>query len=305
MTFTTAFDLLRDTYHEWSEDKVPRLGAALACYTVFSLAPLLVILLAVAGLLFGPSAADQLTTEIGNTVGRPVGEAVGAMLKQGSQPATGGWAAVIGTITLLFTASGVFGALQDALNTIWKVQPRPGRGLWGLLRDRFLSLSMVLGVCFLLLVSLAVTAALAALTRFWTPSSEGAASYLIDALNEAVAFGVVTVLFALVYKFLPDAEVRWADVWLGAALTALLFVVGKYLLGAYLATASVTSGYGAAGSLVLIVLWVYYSSQLVLFGAEFTRVYAQKFGEGIKPAADAVAMTAEAQARQGILPAAR
>lgn len=301
MNLSAAYRLLKDTFHEWNEDKVPRLGAALACYTVFSLAPLLVLILAVAGLVFGPTAGQRIADTIGATVGKPVGDAVGQMLAESNRPATGGVAAVVGVVALLFGAAGVFGQLQDALNTIWKVEPKPNRGLWGMVRDRFWSLAMVFGVCFLLLVSLVLTAGLEGLSRLWAPAHpQGVALYLTWAVNEAVNLLVLTGLFALTYKYLPDAEVRWADVGLGAFLTAVLFTVGKYLLGVYVAAGNVTTGYGAAGSLVLVIVWVYYSSQIVLFGAELTRVYAQRYGHGVRPAADAVPVNAEAQARQGI-----
>jgi membrane protein len=306
MTISAILGLLKDSYREWNDDKVPRLGAALACYTVFSLAPLLVVVLAVTGLVFGPSAAQQLTREISDTVGQPVGQAIGSMIREGSHPATGGWAAVLGISTLLFGCTGVFVELQDSLNTIWKVAPKPGRGLWGIVRDRFLSLAMVCGICFLLLVSLVVTAGLASAARLWTPGAlAGWGAFLVYVLNELVAFLVVTGLFALVYKYLPDAEIRWSDVGLGAALTALLFTVGKYLLGTYLANDSVTTGYGAAGSLVLIVFWVYYSSQIFLFGAELTRVYADRFGHGVQPSVNAEFLSPETQARQGLKPEAQ
>lgn len=300
MQFRQGFGLLKDTFHEWSEDKAPRLGAALAYYSVFSIGPLLVIAIAVAGLIFGKEAArGEIVDEIKGTVGEPVALALQQMLANASDPGWGTGAAIIGIITLLFGASGVFGQLQDALNTIWKVEPKPGRGIWGIIQDRFLSLTMVLGTGFLLLVSLVVTAALAALSASLSASLPGGA-YVWEPVNQLVSFLVITLLFAMIYRFLPDAEVAWRDVWIGAAMTAVLFTVGKFLLGWYLGHGSVTSAFGAAGSLVIILLWVYYSAQILLFGAEFTRLHAQKYGSGLRPTPNAVPVAKEARERQGM-----
>jgi membrane protein len=300
MRFSQAIHLLKDTFHEWNEDKAPRLGAALAYYSVFSIGPLLVIAIAVAGLIFGREAAQgEVVDEIKGTVGEPVARALQQMLANASDPGWGTAAALLGIITLLFGASGVFGQLQDALNTIWKVEPKPGRGIWGIVQDRFLSLTMVLGTGFLLLVSLVITAALSALNTSLSSSLPGGA-YLWQPINLIVSYGVVTLLFAMIYRFLPDAQVAWRDVWIGAGITAVLFTVGKFLLGWYLGQGSVTSAYGAAGSLVVILLWVYYSSQILLFGAEFTRVYAEQYGSGVQPTPNAVPVDEEARARQGM-----
>jgi membrane protein len=299
------YGLLKETVAEWSADKVPRLGAALAYYTVFSLGPLLVIVLAVAGVVFGEEAAGkEVIAEISDTFGEPVGHAADDILKQAANPLGCGLAALFGIVMLLFGASGIFSQLQDALNTIWKVEPKPGRGILGIVRDRSLSFLMVLGSCFLLLVSLILTAVLSALSKWWTPDTMPGGIYYGQVLNNLVSFGVITLLFAMIYKFLPDAQIHWSDVWIGAAATALLFTGGKHLLGIYLGQSGVTSAYGAAGSLVLILLWVYYSSQILLFGAEFTRVYAIHQGSGVKPTANAVLVSPEARTRQGMAPAA-
>lgn len=283
------FQMLKETFNDWSNDKVPSLGAALAYYAIFSLGPLLVIVLAVAGLVFGKDAAQgQVAEEISGTVGPTVGRAVEDLLHNASNPISSGWAALVGLVTLLFGASGVFGQLQDALNTIWKVQPKPGRGAVGIVRDRFLSFVMVLGSCFLLLISLVLSAALSALSTWWTPAAASSTSfYFWQVLNNLVAFGVIMLLFAMIYKVLPDVELNWSDVWFGAAVTALLFTIGKYLLGLYLGCCGPASAFGAAGSLVLILLWVYYSSQILLFGAEFTRVYTNHYRADVKPTTDA------------------
>lgn len=299
--FKTTWKLLKQTYNSWSEDKAMRLGAALAYYSVFSIAPLVLITIAVASMFLGEEAAQgQIVEEISGTVGTPVAQALEDQLQANQEKGTGGLATLTGIVVLLFGASGVFAQLQDALNTVWKVAPRPDRGILGMIRDRFLSMTMVLGTGFLLLVSLVITAALAALARFWTPAALPGGAYLWQALHGLVSLAFITVLFALMYKYLPDARIEWRDVWIGAAITAVLFTIGKYLLGLYLGQASVASTYGAAGSLVVILLWVYYSALILLFGAEFTRVYAEHLGKGIEPAANAVAVTHEDRLREGM-----
>lgn len=298
MLLRHAWQLVRETFGLWAEDKVPRLGAALAYYSVFSIAPLLVIVIAVAGFVFGEQAAQgRVQREVRNTLGAPTAEALQAMIVQARETGRGALATLIGVGVLLFGASGVFGQLQDALNTIWKVTPKPGRGLVGIVRDRFLSFAMVLGIGFLLLVSLAVTAALAALGD-WAEQLPGGA-YLWQTVNSVVSFGLIALLFATIFRVLPDVKVRWSDVWVGAGVTAFLFVVGKYLIGLYLGRSSFASVYGAAGSLVVILLWVYYSSQILLWGAEFTRAYTERFGVHAEPADNAVFVTAQG-ARQGM-----
>jgi len=294
------YHLLKDTFGEWSEDKAPRLGAALAYYSVFSIGPLIILTIGVASLIWGAEAAQgQVVNEIEGTVGEPVAGALEQMLAHGHESGWGTGATILGIITLLFGASGVFGQLQDALNTVWKVAPKPGRGLWGIVSDRFLSLTMVLGTGFLLLVSLVLTAALSALGSSVAQALPGAA-IIWQIVNQVVAFAVVTLLFAMIFRFLPDARIAWRDVWIGAVITAALFSVGKFLLGWYLGREGVTSGFGAAGSLVVILLWVYYSSLILLFGAEFTYVYAKRFGSGAKPTSNAVPLTGDARIRQGI-----
>jgi membrane protein len=293
-----AFDLVKQTVNAWLEDKAQRMGASLAYYTVFSLAPLLVIALAVAAMIFGDQAASQIQQEIGATVGGPVAGAIGQMIQHAKNPASGTIATMIGIVVLLFGASGVFGELQDALNTVWQVQPRPGRGLMGVLRDRFFSFSMVLGSCFLLLVSLIVTTALSAVSRYTSGLPGG--DVLWQIVNALVSFAIIALIFALIFKVVPDVKIGWGDVWVGAVVTAVLFTAGKYALSVYLASESVTSPYGAAGSLVIILLWVYYSSQILLFGAEFARVYASNYGTRVKPSANAVPLTPKDRAAQGI-----
>lgn len=295
-----VLELLKATYNDWSEDKASRLAAALAYYTVISLAPLLIVILAVAALAFGKDAAQgQLVNEVRNFVGDQAAEATQTILTNSSDKQSGILATVFGVAILLFGASGVFAQLQDGMNTIWEVQPKPGRGIFAIIKDRFLSLTMVLGVGFLLLVSLVISAALAALGTFlggYLPLPE----IVLAITNFVISFVVITVLFSMIFKFLPDVEIGWRDVWIGAVITSFLFTIGKFLLGVYLGKSSVTSAYGAAGSLVLILIWVYYSAQILFFGAEFTQVYANRYGSRIKPDDDAVPVTEEARAQQGM-----
>jgi membrane protein len=262
-----AWEFLGEVLSEWSEDRAPRLGAALAYYALFSLAPILVI--AIAGLAFDRRAVERhVLDQVSGLVGVQGAEAVRAMLESAAAHPTGGLAAaVVGLAALAFGATGAFAELQDALNTIWHVKPRPGRGLPGLLRDRFLSFAMVLAIGFLLLVALMVSAALAALAPLLSAVVPADVLHAVDAV---VSLGVITALFAMMFKVLPDVEVAWCDVWLGAAVTALLFVVGKVAIGFYLGRVGVASAYGAAGSLVVVLVWVYYAAQILFFGAELT-----------------------------------
>ena len=296
--FGKAWGLLKQTGKEWSEDKVPRLGAALAYYTVFAIAPLLIIAIAIAGLVFGSEAVrGQVADQLKTLISPEAAEAINEMIKNASKPSSGILATIIGFVTLLFGASGVFGQLKDAMNTIWGVQPRPGRGIMGIIKDRFLSFTLVLGIGFLLLVSLMISAALAAVQKFFFGDSTG---IVLQIINFSVSFVVITLLFAVMYKVLPDAKIAWRDVWIGAAVTALLFTIGKYLIGVYLGRSSTTSTFGAFGSLVVILLWVYYSAQILFFGAEFTQVYANQYGSHVVPDADAMPVTEEARAKQGM-----
>jgi membrane protein len=298
-----VFDLLKQTFTAFGEDKAPRLAAALAYYTVFSLAPLLVVVIAIAGLAFGQEAArGQITGQIQQLVGVTAAKAIQEILASASKPSSGIVATTIGVVTLLLGAAGVFGQLQDALNTVWGVAPKPGRSFWETIKDRFASFTMVLGVGFLLLVSLSMSTALSALVKYVS----GVVPFLAvlgQVLDFVVSFGVVTLLFALLFKYLPDVKIGWRDVWMGAAMTALLFVVGKFAIGLYLGRSGVASAYGAAGSLVVLLLWVYYAAQILLFGAEFTKAYAKNYGSQIVPADDAVPVTPEARAEQGLKPA--
>jgi membrane protein len=284
MQAKAVWELLKETFGAWSDDKVPRMGAALAYYTVFSIAPLLIIVIGIASTVFGEQAArGELVGQIRQTVGEPAARAIEEMLKQTHNTSGGTLPTVLGFVVLLFGASGVFVELQDALNTIWKVEPKSGQGLLLLCRDRLLSFSVVLGTGFLMLVSLAVSAALAALGKFVTPVSLPGGVYFWQGVNVLVSFVFITVLFGLIFKLLPDTPIRWRDVRVGAVATALLFTAGKYLLGLYLGRSGTTSAFGAAGSLVVILLWVYYSSQILLLGAEFTCIYSRDRTRQVRP----------------------
>jgi membrane protein len=280
------FSLLKETGSQWSGDNAFRLSAALSYYTVFSLPPLLLIVIAIAGAVFGEAAArGQLVDQLEGVMGQQGASMVQTMISQASKPGSGTIAMVVGFMTLLLGASGVFAELQRSLNEIWKVRVKPGAGMKYTILSRVFSFSMILVIGFLLLVSLVVSAAVSAfgdmLNDLWT--GPPVLHYLLQAVNLLVSFGATTLLFALLFKVLPDAKITWKDVWLGAAATALLFTIGKYLIGLYLATSSTTSAYGAAGSLVFLLAWIYYSSLTLFFGAEFTQVYANRYGSKIRP----------------------
>lgn len=272
------------------DDKAPQLGAALAYYTVFSLAPLVLVLLAIIGVLFreDPAGAwSRVTEQMSYFLDKSAVQVVQDIAKTASEPGKSTIATVIGIALALFGASGVFGQLQDALNTIWGVKAKPGLGIWGFLRARFISFAMVGGVCFLLLVSLTVEALLKGFSHYVQAALPGGLTIAVS-VYLIFDFAVVTLLFAMIYKFLPDAKIQWRDVWIGAAMTALLFGVGKWALGLYLGSGSAASAYGAASSLITLLLWIYYSSQILLFGAEFTQVYANQAGRRVQPSEYAV-----------------
>jgi membrane protein len=267
--------LLKQTASEWIDDRAPTLAAALAYYTIFSLAPLLIIAVAVAGFFFGAEAVrGDVQRELQELVGQSGAKVIEDMMVSASKPGDGIFATVFGVAVLLFGASGVFTELQETMNVVWKVKSPPAGGVLNFIRLRFLSFAMVLGIGFLLLVSLLLTAALAAIGSYFDHLIPGWIG-VWHLVNLGVSFGVVTLLFALIYKILPDTKVAWRDVWLGAAVTALLFNLGKFAIGLYLGKTSVASSYGAAGSVAILLIWVYYSAQILFLGAEFTQVYAE------------------------------
>jgi membrane protein len=294
-------NLLKQTVIEWIEDKVPRLGAALAFYSMLSLGPLLLLALAAAGLIFGHEAAQgKIVDQIQGMIGPDGARAIQDMIADSAEKKDAGIVATaIGLGTLLIAASGVFGQLQDAMNTIWEVKPKKGRGIRGFIQDRFFSFTMVLGTGFLLLISLLLNTVLSAIGEYATGKFAQFA-LIMQAVNFIASFGIISFLFALIFKYLPDAKIAWRDVWIGAVLTAFLFTIGKFAIGFYLGHSSMSSSYGAAGSLVVVLIWVYYSSQILFFGAEFTQVYANRFGKRIVPSPNAVAVTEPERAQQGI-----
>jgi membrane protein len=288
--FGTAVDLFKLTTQEWLQDKAPQLGAALAYYTVFSLAPLILVLLAIVGVIFrdDPAGAwSKVTEQMSYFLDKSALEVVRNIAQKASEPGKSTLATIIGITLALFGASGVFGQLQDALNTIWGVKAKPGLGLWGFLRTRFLSFAMVAGVCFLLMVSLAIEALLKGFSHYIQTAMLGGLTIAVS-VYLIFDFAVITTLFAMIFKILPDVKTKWRDMWIGAAMTSLFFLIGKWALGLYLGSGTAASAYGAASSLVTLLLWIYYSSQILLFGAEFTQVYASKFGSPIEPDKHAV-----------------
>lgn len=297
--------LLKESYSEWSDDKASRLAAALAYYTAFSLAPLLVIAVAIAGFFFKRSNAQaELVNQIKGLVGPQGGDIITTMLNNGTTQSGSIIATIIGIITLLIGATGVFVQLQDSLNTIWEVKLDPSLGIKGTVKQRVSSLVMVLGVGFLLLVSLVISTAISGVTGFITGAAGDGQSTIMAVvvwvINFIVAFGVTTLLFAAIFKYVPDVEIQWSDVWVGAIFTALLFSIGRFALSYYLGRGSFGSTYGAAASLVILLAWIYYSSLILFFGAEFTQVYARKVGSQLKPSANAVPVTDNERANQGM-----
>ena len=273
------WDLIRKSIGAWVDDYAPSMGAALAYYTLFSTAPLLIIAIAVAGLFFGQEAArGEIVAQIQGVIGREGAIAVQGLLKSANEPARGIFLTVVGIITLVIGATTVFAELQSDLDRIWRV-PAPAKenGIWVLLRTRLLSFGLVLGLGFLLLVSLVISAVIAAFGKWWDRVFEGWEA-LLQALNFSISFAITTLLFALIYKLMPRARIAWRDVWVGAGVTALLFETGKFLIGFYLGKTGVASGFGAAGSLVVLLVWVYFAAQIFLLGAEFTWVYSNEYG---------------------------
>lgn len=274
MTQQTITNLFRNTYSAWNRHEAPRLGAALAFYTLFSLAPLMILVIAIVAMIFERSAVqNQILYQVDTMIGPQGSEAVKGLIEHTQKPASSLMAAFAGVVALLFGASGVFGELRAALNKIWDVVPQRDAGLWQTIQQQFFSFGMVLAVGFLLMVSLVVSAALAVVGKFFgdlLPLPE----FILSSINFAVSLAGTTILFALIFRYVPEAKIAWRDVWVGAIITSLLFTIGKIGLGLYLGKTAVGSAYGAAGSLVVVIVWVYYSAMIFLFGAEFTRVFS-------------------------------
>ena len=280
MSWRSIWRLLKETVDEWQQDKVDRMAAALAYYTLFSIAPLLVIAVAVAGAVFGQEAArGEVVTQIQGLLGKAGAEVVQTALANTQNPQAGNGIVptLISTLVLIFGASGVFVQLQDSLNAVWNVEESSKAGVKAVVRKRIFSFAMVITIGFILMVSLVVSAGLAALSTFTNQLFPALAS-LWRLLNLVISLGTFTFLFALIYKYIPDIKIAWRDVLVGAAFTSVLFSIGKELLGLYLGNGAFGSTYGAAGSLVTVLAWIYYSVQIMLFGAEFTQVYTRKYG---------------------------
>jgi len=278
MNVKQGWGLAKESASAWSNDYAPSMGAALSYYTLFSIAPLLIIVIAVAGLFFGADAVRSVIfDQLHALMGEEGAEAVQDMLATASEPSTGGIATIISVLGLMLGATTAFGELQADLDRIWRAPPDEGSGVWHLLRTRLLSFGMILGMAFLLTVSLVTSAALSMLGKWWD-GWLGGWEPLAHVLDIVVSLGFLTLIFALIYKMIPRVKVSWHDVWIGAGVTALLFTIGKVLIGLYLGKSDVTSSFGTAGSLVLVMIWVYYASQIFLFGAELTRVYAETYG---------------------------
>lgn len=278
MLLNQARALIRDTINAWLDDYAPSMGAALAYYTLFSIAPLLLIVIAVAGFFFGAEAArGEIVGQLEELMGKDGARAIEGLLASVNRPAHSAIAMVMGAGLLFVGATTLFGELQDALDRIWRAPKGREGSIWGLLRARLLSFGLILGIAFLLIVSLVISAGLSAVAKWWSPlfGTWTALAYVTDVL---VSFALTTVMFAMIYKILPRVRIDWRDVWIGAAVTALLFTLGKFLIGLYIGKTGIASGFGAAASLVVILVWVYYSAQIFLLGAEFTWVYAHALG---------------------------
>jgi membrane protein len=271
-----VWPLFKKAVQAWSNDYAPSMGAALSYYTLFSIAPLLLIVIAVAGWFFGDEAArGEITSGLSGLMGEQGGKAIEEMIANASQPKEGLIATVTGVFVLVLGATTVFGELQNSLDRIWRAPARETGGVWKLLRARLLSLGMILGIAFLLMVSLVLDTVLQSLGKMW--GTEGW-QVLAQTVNSVVGFALTTTVFALIYKLMPRARIEWHDVWVGAAVTAILFTVGKFLISLYIGRSAVASSFGAAGSLAVVMIWVYYSAQIFLLGAEFTWVYSHEYG---------------------------
>jgi membrane protein len=282
MNLKRIWGLIKESVSAWIDDYAPSMGAAISYYTLFSIAPLLVIVIGIAGIVFGGEAAQgAIVAQLEGLIGDEGAVAVQGLLESASKPGHGVVATIVGVITLVIGATTVFGELQSGLDRVWEVPAaKKTGGMWSLLRQRLLSLGMVLVLGLLMLISLVLSAALAALGRWWGGFFDGWEAVL-HVVNFVVSFAIVTALFAAIYKMMPRAKIAWMDVWTGAVVTAFLFTIGKFLIGLYLGKSGVTSAFGAAGSMVVLLIWVYYSAQIFLLGAEFTWVYAHHSGSRV------------------------
>jgi membrane protein len=302
----TLWSMAKASVTAWIDDFAPSMGAAIAYYTVFSIAPLLVIVIAIAGFFFGADAASgYLYAQIGSLLGEPGAAAIRDMVERAEDTGEGVIATTVGAVLLVIGATTVFAELQSSLDRVWKAPAaKKSEGLWGLIRSRLLSLGLVVSIGFVMLVSLVLSAVLSAFGEWWGGVLDDM-EWLFHILDLAVSLVVITVLFALMYKILPRVKISWRDVWIGAFATAVLFTIGKYVVGVYLGKSDVASGFGAAGSLAVLLVWVYYSAQIFLLGAEFTWVYAHRFGSRRgeeRPATAKEAVATEARPEGGHAP---
>ena len=282
------FGFVKKTGVQWLDDKAPRLAASLAFYTLLSLAPMLVVSVSIAGLVFGEDAArGQIAGQLNGLLGPSGADTVQTILAHAKTPSSGVIGTVVGIALAVFGASGVFGELQTSLDLIWRVEAKPGRGIKGFLHDRVFSFTLVMGVAFLLLVSLVVSAALATVGAYFEHTLPGG-TVVWHLLNIAISICVTGVLFGLIFKVVPDVHLRWREVWRGALVTAVLFTGGKFLIGLYLGRSTVASPFGAAGSVVALVVWIYYSAQILFFGAELTKADVEQRGRHVEPTPNAV-----------------
>lgn len=299
MTVKDLWELVKAAASGWVDDYAQSMGAALAYYTMFSIAPLLLIVISIAGLVFGDQAArGEIFSQLEGILGGPGALAVQGLLESVRKPAESLTATLFGGAVLLIGATTVFGELQDALDRIWRAPMRDApSGIWALIRARLLSFGMILGIGFLLMVSLLASAALAALSKWWGPMFSGWTT-VASIIELGLSFLVITVVFAMIYKLIPRVRIDWKDVWVGAIATSLLFTVGKFLIGVYIGRSGIASGFGAAASLIVVLVWVYYSAQIFLLGAEFTWAYAHRFGSrrGLTSVLPPVRSTAESDA---------
>jgi membrane protein len=299
MKLKTVIGLLKETFAEWQKDKVPLFAAALAYYTVFSISPLLIISISITGFFFGEDAVrSDIIGQIQDLMGKEGASTIQSMLQNTQKSSSGSNITnIFGVITLLIGASGVFGQLQDALNTIWEVKPKPGRDIVKFIQSRFLSFAMVLVIGFLLLVSLLLSTILVSVADFINRLFPGLV-FLGQLLDFAISLIIVTLLFASIYKVLPDVKVPWRNLWVGAAVTALFFNIGKFLIGLYLGNSNIASTYGAAGSIIMILVWVFYAAQILLLGAEFTQVYSKYLGKPIRPSRYAISINEKSKGKE-------
>ncbi|MCG5056997.1 MAG: YihY/virulence factor BrkB family protein [Limnoraphis sp. WC205] len=283
MNLNTVLSLLRETFNEWQQDKVPILAAALSYYMIFSIAPLLILVIAVLGFIVGEQIAqEEVFTKLESVVGAENAVSIQTVLKNQFSPSSNIRATLVAIATILFGATTVFAQLKQALNMIWGVQPKPGRGLKDFIKTRILSIFMVLGIGLILLLSLIISSVLSGTSEIlekylFIPS------FIWSLVDLAISFGLITLLFAQIYRVLPDVKIAWKDVGVGAAMTAVLFIIGKSVISLYLGQSSIASAYGAAGSFVVLLMWIFYSTQIFLFGAEFTQVWSRRYGSQIRP----------------------